>query len=47
MHYLASSGAQFFLTTTDARLVGDAAGEDAAWYSVRGGALERKPRDHV
>lgn len=39
MHYLALSGVQFFLTTTDARLVGDAGGDSAIWYSVQDGEL--------
>jgi DNA replication and repair protein RecF len=41
MTYLARSGAQVFLTTTDARLVAPAAGPDAHWYEVRAGRLNR------
>ena len=41
MNYLARSGAQVFLTTTDAALVQRAAGEDSVWYRVKGGQVER------
>jgi len=40
MGYLAESGAQTFLTTTDAELVRRAAGPGALWFSVRRGAVE-------
>jgi DNA replication and repair protein RecF len=40
MDYLASSGAQVFLTTTDPGLVRGAAGDDSLWYRVRAGAVE-------
>ncbi len=39
MDYLAKSGAQTFLTTTDAQLVRAAAGEDTAWFRVRSGTV--------
>jgi DNA replication and repair protein RecF len=39
MGYLRDSGAQTFLTTTDAQLVRRAAGEDAAWFEVLRGAI--------
>ncbi len=39
MNYLAQSGAQVFLTTTDASLVQRAAGPDTLWYRVHAGAL--------
>jgi DNA replication and repair protein RecF len=39
MNYLSASGAQVFLTTTDASLVRGAAAEDTLWLSVRGGAV--------
>ncbi len=42
MNYLAESGAQTFLTTTDAGLVQRAAGPDTVWYSVRQGQATRK-----
>ena len=41
MNYLAKSGAQVFLTTTDAALVQRAAGEDSVWYRVKSGQVER------
>lgn len=41
MAYLADSGAQTLLTTTDAALVERAAGEGTAWYRVRSGTVER------
>lgn len=41
MGYLADSGAQTFLTTTDAALVQRAAGADTVWYRVRGGTVEQ------
>jgi DNA replication and repair protein RecF len=40
MGYLADSGAQTFLTTTDPALVRRAAGEGTTWYRVAGGAVE-------
>lgn len=39
MGYLRDSGAQTFLTTTDARLVRQAAGEDAVWFEVLRGSI--------
>jgi len=39
MKYLQESGAQVFLTTTDASLVDKAAGEDTRWYQMQGGVL--------
>ncbi len=39
MGYLARSGAQVFLTTTDPDLVRPAAGEGARWYEVREGRV--------
>jgi DNA replication and repair protein RecF len=39
MAYLAHSGAQTFLTTTDASLVRAAAGEDTTWLTVRDGGV--------
>ncbi len=39
MEYVAASGAQVFLTTTDAGLVARAAGPDTLWLTVRGGAV--------
>ncbi len=39
MNYLHDSGAQVFLTTTDARLVAKAAGEGAKWFSVKAGEV--------
>ncbi len=42
MGYLAESGAQTFLTTTDAGLVRRAAGPDTVWYRVKGGQVERE-----
>ena len=42
MNYLAESGAQTFLTTTDAGLVQRAAGADTVWYHVRQGVAVRK-----
>lgn len=41
MNYLAESGAQTFLTTTDAGLVQRAAGTDTVWYGVQGGRATR------
>jgi len=41
MSYLHDSGAQVFLTTTDASLVAKAAGEGARWFSVRAGRVEQ------
>jgi len=43
MGYLAESGAQTLLTTTDAHLVERAVGDDTAWYRVRGGQVTREP----
>jgi len=40
MSYLAKTGAQVFLTTTDATLVAPAAGFDAVWYEVQAGAIK-------
>jgi len=40
MGYLAESGAQTFLTTTDEGLVRRAAGADAAWFAMRAGQLQ-------
>jgi DNA replication and repair protein RecF len=40
MTYLAQTGAQVFLTTTDAALVAPAAGVDAVWYEVQAGAIK-------
>jgi DNA replication and repair protein RecF len=39
MAYLRDSGAQTFLTTTDASLVSKAAGEGARWFTVHGGKV--------
>jgi DNA replication and repair protein RecF len=39
MEYLAKSGAQVFLTTTDASLVRRAAGDDASWLTVKAGVV--------
>ncbi len=39
MNYLAKSGAQVFLTTTDGSLVRAAAAEDTLWLSVHGGQV--------
>ena len=44
MSYLTESGAQVFLTTTDAALVQRAAGEDTVWYKVQAGTVERTAR---
>jgi DNA replication and repair protein RecF len=43
MNYLAASGAQTFLTTTDASLVRAAAAEDTRWLSVRAGQVTSAP----
>jgi DNA replication and repair protein RecF len=40
MGYLADSGAQVLLTTTDRALVSRAVGPDTRWVAVRGGAVE-------
>jgi DNA replication and repair protein RecF len=40
MRYLADSGAQVFLTTTDEGLVRAATREDASWYRVQGGQVQ-------
>jgi DNA replication and repair protein RecF len=40
MRYLAESGAQTLLTTTDAALVQRAAGPDTKWFRVRAGGIE-------
>ncbi len=42
MNYLAESGAQTFLTTTDAGLVRRASGADTVWYNVRQGLAARQ-----
>jgi DNA replication and repair protein RecF len=42
MSYLAESGAQVFLTTTDAGLVSKAAGEDTLWCDVLAGQLKAR-----
>ncbi|MBL9037210.1 MAG: DNA replication and repair protein RecF, partial [Archangium sp.] len=42
MSYLANSGAQTFLTTTDARLVQAAVGAETVWYDVRRGTATRR-----
>jgi len=39
MNYLAASGAQVFLTTTDAGLVRGAAAQDTLWLAVRTGEV--------
>jgi len=44
MGYLSESGAQTFLTTTDAGLVQRAAGPDTVWFRVRGGSVEVESR---
>lgn len=41
MDYLAKSGAQVFLTTTDASLVQRAAGADTLWLRVRSGEVQQ------
>jgi DNA replication and repair protein RecF len=43
MGYLAQSGAQVFLTTTDPGLVRGAAGSDSLWYRVREGTMQPMP----
>ena len=43
MGYLAESGAQVFLTTTDPALVQRAAGLGTVWYRVKAGTVERAP----
>ena len=43
MDYLARSGAQTFLTTTDAQLVRAAAGQGSAWFTVHGGEVTPEP----
>ncbi len=40
MQYLFESGAQVFLTTTDARLVAKAAADGARWFEVKAGAVQ-------
>ncbi len=48
MGYLADSGAQTLLTTTDAALVQGAAASDTVWYDVRAGsAMARAPQGEV
>lgn len=42
MNYLAQSGAQTFLTTTDPQLVERAAGADTLWYRVASGQVARQ-----
>jgi DNA replication and repair protein RecF len=44
MSYLAESGAQVCLTTTDGSLVRGAAAEDTLWLSVHGGEVMLSPR---
>ncbi|MGQ0508172.1 MAG: DNA replication/repair protein RecF [Myxococcaceae bacterium] len=44
MHYLASSGAQVFLTTTDGGLVQAAVGPDTTWYDVQQGVLTARAK---
>jgi DNA replication and repair protein RecF len=44
MNYLAASGAQVFLTTTDGSLVKAAAAEDTLWLSVHAGEVTLPPR---
>ena len=43
MNYLAASGAQVFLTTTDASLVRNAAAQDTLWMGVRSGEVSTTP----
>jgi DNA replication and repair protein RecF len=43
MNYLAASGAQVFLTTTDAGLVRGAAAQDTLWLTVRAGEVTSQP----
>jgi DNA replication and repair protein RecF len=43
MGYLAESGAQTLLTTTDAHLVARAVGAETAWYRVKNGQVTREP----
>ncbi|WNG21498.1 DNA replication/repair protein RecF [Cystobacter fuscus] len=43
MRYLAESGAQVFLTTTDASLVRAAAAQDTLWMGVRSGEVSFSP----
>ncbi|MDY7230205.1 DNA replication/repair protein RecF [Hyalangium rubrum] len=45
MSYLAGSGAQVFLTTTDASLVRGAAAADTLWMDVHGGQVTPRPVD--
>ncbi|MFT3840269.1 MAG: DNA replication/repair protein RecF [Myxococcaceae bacterium] len=42
MGYLRDSGAQTFLTTTDAGLVAKAAGDGAKWFDVKGGTVSAR-----
>jgi DNA replication and repair protein RecF len=44
MGYLAASGAQTFLTTTDASLVKAAAAADTLWMAVHAGEVAYAPR---
>jgi DNA replication and repair protein RecF len=44
MGYLADSGAQTLLTTTDAALVTRAAGADTKWYRVHAGRITLETR---
>jgi DNA replication and repair protein RecF len=44
MGYLADSGAQTLLTTTDAALVSRAAGSDTRWYRVHAGTVALESR---
>jgi DNA replication and repair protein RecF len=43
MNYLAGTGAQVFLTTTDPALVVRATGPDTVWYEVEGGSVNLAP----
>ncbi len=45
MDYLAKSGAQVFLSTTDGSLVRGAAAEDTLWLSVHGGQVTTRDAD--
>lgn len=47
MDYLAKSGAQVFLTTTDGGLVRRAAGADSLWLRVQGGEVEALPPPEI
>ena len=43
MNYLSASGAQVFLTTTDAGLVRNAAAQDTLWLQVHAGEVSVDP----